>query len=99
MGEDSHVEVKTVQVVTQQDRRTLHKGAEIELRRWARIQPPQVLARDRWPRVLARQNDRLHTREDFTGQFCPKPQPGTPGERLEEGCLPPLAGRVSASDT
>ena len=47
-----HVEVKAAQVIAQEDRRALHEGAEVEFRRWARIQPPQVLAGDRWPLVL-----------------------------------------------
>jgi hypothetical protein len=55
-----HVEVKTTQIVTQQDRRALDERAEVELRRRAGIEPPQVLARDRWPLVVARQNDCLH---------------------------------------
>src|ERR1700677_4786844 len=61
-----HVEVKTAQVVAQQDRRALHKGAELKLWCGARIQPREVLAGDRRLLALAGQDDRLHAREDFT---------------------------------
>ena len=47
-----YVEMKTKQVVTQEDGRALDKSAEIEFRRRAGIQPPKVLAGNRWPLLL-----------------------------------------------
>jgi len=64
--ESIHIEVKTAEVVTQQDGRALDEGAEIELRRWAGIKPPQVLDGDRRPFLRTRQNDRLYACENLS---------------------------------
>ena len=63
--EPIHVEVKTAEVVTQQDGRALDEGAEIEFRRSAGIKPPQVLDGDRRP-FRTRQNDRLYACENLS---------------------------------
>jgi hypothetical protein len=42
-----YVEVKTPQLVTQEDRRALDESAEVELRRWAGIKPSKY-----WPEIV-----------------------------------------------
>jgi len=71
--ESIHVEVKTAEVVTQQDGRALDEGAEIEFRRWAGIAPPQV-AGDRRPFIVTRQDDHLHACEDSPGRYPTPPR-------------------------
>jgi len=59
-------------------------GYQERRQRWARIQPPQVLGGDRRPLALARQDDRLYAREDFTRPVARDRRASTPLERLQE---------------
>ena len=78
------VEVKTTQVVTQQDGCALDERAEVELRRGAGIKTPQVLAGDRRPPIVAWQDDRLHACEDLSRPVTRNRRAATVREGLEQ---------------
>src|ERR1700757_4009416 len=83
--ESIHVEVKTAEIITQQDGRALDEGAEIELRRWAGIKPPQVLDGDRRPLLRTRQNDRLYACENLSRSVARDRRDSTVREWLKQG--------------
>src|ERR1700679_3020208 len=88
--------METEKVIAQEERGALHKGAKVQLRRGARVQPAQVLSGNGWPFAFAVKEHRLHARKNFARTIARNRRPSAMGKRFgqHQKLDPPVEGKL-----